>query len=144
MSNPIRILLVDDHAVVRQGLATFLLLHDDIQIVGEASDGSEAFTACAKLNPDVVLMDLIMPKVDGATATEQIRAAYPHIQVIALTSFEETDLIQRVLQAGAIGYLLKNVSGDALAEAIRAACAGQPSLKKIQSAMISHLASETF
>jgi NarL family two-component system response regulator LiaR len=124
----IRVLLVDDHAVVRSGLGTFLLVYDDLELVGEASGGEQAVMLCEKLQPDVVLMDLVMPEVDGATATRLIRERFPHIQVIALTSFKEKDLVEGALQAGAIGYLLKNVSADELAGAIRAAHAGRPTL----------------
>ncbi|MBN1262373.1 MAG: response regulator transcription factor [Anaerolineae bacterium] len=125
---PIRVLIVDDHTMVRRGLATFLRVKDDLELVGEANDGKEALNLCAGLRPDVVLMDLVMPEMDGATATRMIRERWPNIQVIALTSFQEKDLIHEVLQAGAIGYLLKNVSVDELAEAIRAAHAGQSTL----------------
>jgi NarL family two-component system response regulator LiaR len=125
-SGPIRVMLVDDHAVVRSGLGAFLLAFDDLELVGEAGGGEEAL--CDQVQPDVVLMDLVMPGMDGATATRAIRARCPQIQVIALTSFKEKDLVQGALEAGAIGYLLKNVSADELADAIRAACAGRPTL----------------
>jgi len=124
----IRVMLVDDHAMVRSGLAAFLSVYDDLVLVGQAANGKEAVQLCAQLQPDVVLMDLIMPDMDGATATQFIRKANPHIQVIALTSFREDNLVQGVLKAGAIGYLLKNVSADALATAIRQAAAGRPTL----------------
>jgi len=127
-SDAIRVLLVDDHAVVRSGLSAFLLVFDDLALVGEASGGQEALQLCRQLTPDVVLMDLVMPEMDGATATRAIRQICPQTQVIALTSFKEQDLVQKALQAGAIGYLLKNVSADELAEAIRAAHAGRPTL----------------
>jgi two-component system, NarL family, response regulator LiaR len=126
--NPIRVLLVDDHAVVRSGLAAFLLAYDDLELVGEAESGAEALHCCAEQRPDVVLMDLVMPGMDGAAATQAIKAQDPRIQVLALTSFREDDLVQRVLQAGAIGYLLKNISAEQLAAAIRAAHAGRPTL----------------
>lgn len=125
---PIRVLVVDDQAVVRSGLAAFLSIYDDLDLVGEANDGAKAVNLCGQLRPDVVLMDLVMPNMDGAEATLAIRKHYPHIQVIALTSFKEDELVKRVLEAGAIGYLLKNVSADELAEAIRAAYAGRPTL----------------
>lgn len=125
---PIRVLVVDDQAVVRSGLAAFLSIFDDLDMVGEANDGAKAVNLCSQLRPDVVLMDLVMPNMDGAEATLAIRKHYPHIQVIALTSFKEDELVKRVLEAGAIGYLLKNVSADELAEAIRAAYAGRPTL----------------
>ena len=127
-SAPIRVMIVDDHAVVRSGLGAFLLAYDDLELVAEAAGGAEAVRLCATAQPDVVLMDLIMPEMDGATATRAIRDAYPSAQVIALTSFKEEDLVQRALQAGAIGYLLKNVTGDELARAIREARAGRPTL----------------
>ncbi len=127
-SHPIRVLLVDDHAVVRSGLSAFLMVYDDLELVGEASSGEEAVRLSEKLRPDVVLMDLVMPGMDGAAATRAIREKLPQTQVIALTSFKEQDLVQGVLQAGAIGYLLKNVGADQLAEAIRGAHAGRPTL----------------
>ncbi len=130
MSNvtPIRVMIVDDQPVVRSGLSAFLSVYDDLEMVGEASDGSRAVGLCKRFRPDVVLMDLVMPNMDGATATREIRKHFPHIQVLALTSFKEDELVQRVLEAGAIGYLLKNVSADELAHAIRSAFAGRPTL----------------
>jgi NarL family two-component system response regulator LiaR len=125
---PIRVLVVDDQPVVCSGLAAFLSVYDDLTLVGEANDGAKAVNLCGQLRPDVVLMDLVMPHMDGAEATLTIRKHYPHIQVIALTSFKEDDLIKRVLAAGAIGYLLKNVTADELADAIYAAHAGHPTL----------------
>jgi NarL family two-component system response regulator LiaR len=127
-TNPIRVLLVDDHAMLRKGLRFFLAGFDDLALVGEASSGREAIRLCAELEPDVVLMDMVMPDMDGATATQAIRQQAPSAQVVALTSFQEEDLIERALQAGAIGYLLKNVSAQALAEAIRQAHGGHPTL----------------
>jgi NarL family two-component system response regulator LiaR len=128
MSEPIKVLLVDDHAMVRRGLGAFLSIYPDLQLVGEAESGREALEQCAALQPNVVLMDLMMPEMDGATATAEVRKRFPHIQVIALTSFRDDELVQRVIQAGAIGYLLKNVSGAELAQAIRSAHAGRPTL----------------
>ena len=124
----IRVMIVDDHAVVRSGLGAFLLAYDDLELVAEAGSGQEAVRVCSTAQPDVVLMDLVMPEMDGATATRAIRQECPDVQVIALTSFKEEDLVQRALQAGAIGYLLKNVTGDELARAIREAKAGRPTL----------------
>jgi NarL family two-component system response regulator LiaR len=121
-------MLVDDHAMVRKGLTAFLKTKPDLLLVGEASNGQEALEMCERLQPDVILMDLVMPRMDGAAATCAIRERWPHVQVIALTSFQEKELVQEALQAGAISYLLKNVSVDDLADAIRAACAGQPTL----------------
>ncbi len=126
--NLIRVMLVDDHAMVRRGLAAFLKTKTDLELAGEASSGEEALRMCEQFRPDVILMDLVMPGIDGATTTRIIRERYPHTQVIALTSFQEKELVQEALQAGAISYLLKNVSVDELAEAIRAACAGRPTL----------------
>jgi NarL family two-component system response regulator LiaR len=125
---PIRVMLVDDHAVVRSGLSAFLMVFDDLELVGEAENGLQAVQRAAALQPDVILMDLVMPEMDGAAATRLIREANPHIQVIALTSFREDTLVQAALQAGAISYLLKNVSADELAQAIRAAHAGRSTL----------------
>jgi two-component system, NarL family, response regulator LiaR len=125
---PIRVLLVDDHTMVRRGLATFLMVFDDLKLAGEAESGSEAIQLCAEVSPDVILMDMVMPEMDGATATRAIRQQFPHIQVIALTSFKEGDLIKNALESGAIGYLLKDVSADELARAIRAAHAGRATL----------------
>ncbi|MCR4435718.1 MAG: response regulator transcription factor [Clostridiales bacterium] len=124
----IRVMVVDDHAVVRGGLSAFLMACDGLELVGEASGGAEAVELCATVQPDVVLMDLVMPEMDGAVATREIRTRYPHIQVIVLTSFKEQNLIEDALQAGAIGYLLKNVTVDELASAIRSAKLGRPTL----------------
>ena len=127
-SNPIRVMIVDDHDMVRRGLAAFLKAKADLELVGEASNGQEALHVCEQVRPDVILMDLVMPKMDGTAATRVIRERWPQVQVIALTSFQEKKLVQEALQAGAIGYLLKNVSVDDLGEAIRAAYAGRPIL----------------
>ncbi|MHB8134503.1 MAG: response regulator [Anaerolineaceae bacterium] len=125
---PIRVMLVDDHAVVRSGLGAFLYVFDDLELVAEAKDGKEALMLCETIMPDVILMDLVMPVMDGAAATKAIRERWPQIQVVALTSFKEEELVQGALQAGAIGYLLKNISADELANAIRAAYEGKPTL----------------
>ena len=125
---PIRVMVVDDHAVVRGGLSAFLLAYEDLQLVGEAANGAEALWLAERCQPDVVLMDLMMPEMDGATATRQLRQRHPHIQVIALTSFKEDDLVQGALAAGAIGYLLKNISANELVGAIRSAYVGRPTL----------------
>jgi two-component system, NarL family, response regulator LiaR len=125
---PIRVMIVDDHAVVRSGLSAFLLAFDDLEYVGEATGGADAVRKCASLEPDVVLMDLVMPDVDGAEATRRIKDECPDVQVIALTSYKEDELVQNALKAGALSYLLKNVTADELAGAIRAAHAGRPTL----------------
>jgi two-component system, NarL family, response regulator LiaR len=125
---PIRIMLVDDHAMVRRGLATFLMVFDDFKLVGEAENGEAAVRLCAEVLPEVILMDMVMPGMDGASATRAIRQQFPQVQVIALTSFKEGELIRNALEAGAIGYLLKDVSADDLARAIRAAHAGRATL----------------
>ena len=127
-SNPIGVLLVDDHMVVRSGLSTVLSVYDDLKLVGEAGDGEEAIRLCERLQPDVILMDLLMPKMDGVTAIKEIKARWPQIQVIALTSFKEKEYVEGALKAGANGYLLKDVSAEELVNAIRRAVAGQPSL----------------
>jgi two-component system, NarL family, response regulator LiaR len=124
----IRVVVVDDHAIVRSGLAAFLHAFADLELVGEATDGAEAVQLCEGLCPDVVLMDLLMPGLDGATATALIRQRYPRIHVLILTSFTADELIQRALRAGAVGYLLKTVSAEELASAIRAAHRGRLTL----------------
>jgi two-component system, NarL family, response regulator LiaR len=125
---PIRVLIVDDHAMVRRGLISFLKNEPALELVGEARDGREAIDACEQSKPDVILMDLVMPELGGVAATRTIHQRWPGVQVIALTSFQEKELVQDALQAGAIGYLLKNVSGEELTEAIRQAHSGRPTL----------------
>ncbi|MBN1263922.1 MAG: response regulator transcription factor [Anaerolineales bacterium] len=127
-ANSIRVMLVDDHTMVRLGLATFLMAFDDLELSGEAESGQQALEVCAEANPDVILMDMMMPDMDGATATRALRQLHPQVQIIALTSFKEIDLIKNALDAGAIGYLLKDVSAEELAQAIRSAHAGRGSL----------------
>jgi NarL family two-component system response regulator LiaR len=127
-SQPIRVMLVDDHTMVRRGLVTFLKVFDDLQLAGEAESGEAAIQLCAEVLPDVILMDMVLPRMDGAAATRLIRQQYPQVQVIVLTSFKEGELIKNALEAGAIGYLLKNVSADELAQAIRAAHSGRATL----------------
>lgn len=122
---PIRILLVDDHTVVRSGLGAVLMANDDFDLVGEAMNGEESVRLCEQLQPDVVLMDLIMPVMDGVTATKIIREKWSNINVIALTSFKEKDIVEGALKAGAISYLLKTVNAEELETAIRDAVAGQ-------------------
>ncbi len=125
---PIKILLVDDHAVVRSGLSKFLLVNKELELAGEAGDGAEAVTMVGLHKPDVVLMDLMMPGMDGITATREIHQKYPQVKVIALTSFSEQNLVQGALQAGAVGYLQKNVTAAELGNAIRSAVAGRMTL----------------
>lgn len=124
----IRILITDDHGVVREGLSTFIETFPDLDLVGEAESGAEAVRLCGQLRPDVVLMDLVMPEMDGPTAIRLIRQSNPEIQIIALTSFGQEDLIKAALQAGAISYLLKNIAARDLADAIRSAYVGKPTL----------------
>lgn len=128
----IRLLLVDDQSLFREGLATLLSIWDDIEVIGEAGDGEEAVLKSAELKPDVILMDLRMPKLDGVAATRRIVAQQPDSKVIVLTTFDEDDLIFDGLRAGAVGYLLKDVKSDKLLEAIRTTAAGgsflQPSI----------------
>lgn len=127
-SKPIRVMLVDDHTMVRRGLATILKVFDDMQLAGEAETGEEAIQRCAEILPDVILMDMLMPGMDGVSAMRAIRQQFPAVRVIALTSFKEGKLIQNALEAGAIAYLLKDVSADDLVQAIRAAYAGRTTL----------------
>ena len=125
MDDAIRVLVVDDHAVVREGLRTFLSLQDGIEVVGEAGDGREAIVAAQRLRPDVVLMDLVMPRVDGVQAMRELRDHVPGARVIVLTSFLEDDRLLPAIRAGAAGYLLKNVEPSELARAVRTADAGE-------------------
>ena len=124
----IKVIIVDDHVLVRSGLEVVLGMFDDIALVGQAGDGEEAVRLCGELRPDVVLMDLVMPGMSGVEATRRILDAYPETRVVALTSFTEDDLIGDTLRAGAIGYLMKNVSADQLADAVRAAAEGRSTL----------------
>lgn len=140
--SPIQVLLVDDHTMVRRGLATFLRVFDDLQLAGEAANGAEAIEQCASIHPDVVLMDMVMPEMDGIAATRAIRSRFPSVQVIALTSFKEQELVHEALQAGAIGYLLKDVSADELAQAIRAAHAGRGTFSPEAVQALAHAAAQ--
>ena len=124
----IRVMIVDDHEMVRKGLVTFLYAFDDLQLVGEAESGTAAIQLCGEIQPDVVLMDIAMPDMNGVDVTRTICQKYPQVQVIALTSFKEGDLVKEALEAGAIAYLLKDVSADELVQAIRAAHAGRATL----------------
>jgi DNA-binding NarL/FixJ family response regulator len=127
---PVRVFVVDDHAVVRRGLRGYMETVDDMEVVGEAAEGQDALEGIAALvaagrPPDVVLMDLLMPGMDGVAATAAITRRHPEMQVVAMTSFTQTDLVQGALQAGAAGYLLKDAEADEVAAAIRAACRGE-------------------
>ncbi len=124
----IRVMLVDDHTVVRSGLATFLRAFEDLELVGEARNGMEAVQLCHIKQPDVILMDLVMPEMDGIAATRSILEDCPGMKIIAMTSFEEEELVQGVLSAGAISYLLKNITAGELAKAIRDAVRGRSTL----------------
>jgi NarL family two-component system response regulator LiaR len=121
----IRILIVDDHGVVRQGLRMYLALDPELEVVGEATNGAEALGLAHELEPDVVLMDLLMPVMDGIAATEAIRRELPGVEVLALTSVLEDSAVYGAMRAGAIGYLLKDTEADELCRAIKAAAAGQ-------------------
>lgn len=121
----IRVILVDDHQVVRRGLRTFLDLQDDIVVVGEAADGAAGVTLVRQVVPDVVLMDLLMPVMDGVSAISAIKTAQPEVEIVAVTSFIEEDKVTAALEAGASGYLLKDADADAVANAVRAAHAGE-------------------
>jgi NarL family two-component system response regulator LiaR len=123
-----RILIVDDHAMVRSGLKNFIYGYEWMEPVGEARDGAEAVEFCSAHDVDVVLMDMVMPGMDGAETTRRIKALGKPVEVIILTSFHEQDLVEQALKAGATSYLLKSVSADELAAAIKAALAGQPTL----------------
>ena len=127
-TNPIRVMIVDDHLMVRDGLRVFLSAFEDIQVVGEAEDGEQAVALCRQICPDVILMDTLMPVMDGPAATKIIHADYPTVQVIALTSFADRDLVQRAIGSGAIAYLLKDTRPDQLAGAIREAYHGHATL----------------
>jgi NarL family two-component system response regulator LiaR len=125
---PIRVMLVDDHTVVRRGLRAVISVSDDMCLVGEADNGEEAIRLCERLQPDVILMDMLMPKMDGIAATKAIHERWPKVRIIALSSFKEREYVEGVLKVGATSYLLKNVSADEIVSAIRRAVAGLPSL----------------
>ena len=127
-TKPIRVLLVDDHSVVRSGLSAMLSAEDDLEQVGEAADGSEAVRMVERIKPDVILMDLLMPVMDGVAATKAIHDRFPETRIIILTSFKEREQVDGALKAGAMSYLLKTVSAAELVSAIRGAMAGQSKL----------------
>jgi NarL family two-component system response regulator LiaR len=135
-SNTIRVLVVDDHAVVREGLRAFLELQDGIEVAGEAADGNEAVEAAERLSPDVILMDLVMPNLDGLAAMRVLRARLPNARVIVLTSFFDDEQLMPALRAGAAGYLLKNAPPQELARAVRAAHAGEAVLDPVVAARV--------
>ena len=136
MAEPIRVLIVDDHAVVREGLRAFLELQDGIEIAGEAADGDEAIEVAAALRPDVILMDLVMPRLDGVTAMRSLREQLPQARVIVLTSFLDDDKLMPALRAGAAGYLLKNAQPQEVARAVRTAHAGETQLDPVVAARL--------
>jgi NarL family two-component system response regulator LiaR len=127
-SSPIRVMIVDDHSMVRRGLITFLRSFSDLKLAGEADSGEAAVQLCGDFQPDVILMDMMMPNMNGPEAIRLIRQEHPRVHILALTSFKQGNLIREALEAGAIGYLLKDVSADALAAAIRAAHLGRATL----------------
>ena len=127
-SERIRVMTVDDHDILRGGIRFSLLAFDDLELVGEARNGQEAVRLCGEVQPDVVLLDMLMPEMDGVDTARAIRSQYPEVQILVLSSFHDKDLVQRAMQAGAIGYLVKGVTAEELAEAIRAAHAGRPAM----------------
>ena len=134
----IRVLLVDDHSVVREGLRMFLVMDPDLVVVGEASDGAEAIQVAQELRPDVILMDLLMPGMNGITAIKTIRSTLPDTEVIALTSVLESEAVVGAIKAGAIGYLLKDTQATELRKAIKAAASGQVQLSPQASTYLLH------
>jgi len=136
--DPIRVLIVDDHAVVREGLRTFLQLQDGIEVVGEAADGEQAVARATELEPDVILMDLVMPRVDGIGAMRELRRRASPSRVIVLTSFLDDERLMPALQAGAAGYLLKDVEPAELARAVRSACADEALIDPTVAARLLH------
>ena len=140
--DPIRVLVVDDHAVVREGLRTFLELQDGIEVVGEAADGEEAVARATELAPDVILMDLVMPGMDGIGAMRELRRRSSSARVIVLTSFLDDDRLMPALQAGADGYLLKDVEPAELARAVRSACANEAHIAPTVAARLLHTLSD--
>ena len=127
-TKPIKVMIVDDHPIVRNGLKAMLLAIDDMDLAGEAGSGTETLARCRESLPDVILMDMVMPGMDGLETTRAVLDQYPDVKIIILTSFSKEEMVQNALEAGASGYLLKNAPIDTLAEAIRSAFAGQPAL----------------
>jgi NarL family two-component system response regulator LiaR len=127
-SQLIRVMVVDDHPVVRDGLKNMLLAFDDLELISEAENGSAALALCQQNTPDVILMDIRMPVMDGILATGAILEQYPQVKIIMLTSYPDDNLVQKSLEAGAIGYILKSVTIDSMANAVRSAFNGQPTL----------------
>jgi two-component system, NarL family, response regulator LiaR len=136
MAEPIQVLIVDDHAVVREGLRAFLQTQEGMNVAGEAADGNEALEAATRLRPDVILMDLVMPELDGVTAMRTLRERVPDARVIVLTSFLDEDKLLPALRAGAAGYLLKNAEPKELARAVRSAHAGEALLDPVVAARL--------
>ena len=136
MAEPIRVLIVDDHAVVREGLQAFLELQEGIEVAGQAADGEDAVEAALRLRPDVILMDLVMPRLDGVAAMRSLRESVPDARVIVLTSFLDDDKLLPALRAGAAGYLLKNAEPREVARAIQAAHAGEALLDPVVAARL--------
>jgi NarL family two-component system response regulator LiaR len=128
MSSPLRVFVADDHPIVRRGIRDLLETESDIEVVGEATNGHEAVARVAELRPDVVLMDLVMPELDGIEATRQIKAQHPEVKILILTSFATDDKVFPAIKAGALGYLIKDTSPDELVEAIRQVYVGKPTL----------------
>lgn len=124
-SKNIRILIADDHSITRSGIKTLISVYDDLTLVGEAANGAEAITMCDEVSPDVILMDINMPVIDGIEATVKIREKYPNIKIIALTSYVDKKLVKDILKAGAISYIIKNISPDELVKTIRDAYLGK-------------------
>ncbi len=140
LEKKIRVLIADDHSVVRQGLRMFLLVQPDMELVGEAANGREAVQRVDTLAPDVVLMDLVMPEMTGIEATRAIKAAHPEVQVLVLTTFLEDERVKEAIEAGAVGFLLKEVEMDDLARAVRGAARGEPQLHPEAAKMLFGLA----
>lgn len=138
----IRVMIVDDHVIVREGLSTLLDVFPDLELVAEARNGLEAIQLCGEHRPDVVLMDMLMPELDGISATRAIRQQFPDVQVLALTSFNEKDYVTGAIEAGAIGYLLKDIEANNLAAAIRAAKRGEPTLSPEATRVLIHAATQ--